>query len=395
MITGVYLPEINGAVRQCSQLIISLKELVKFSVLTGTNDSSMQESDNIDSVSISRFFMPKKHKLKYALSIGKFFLCLISLLRKTDIVHVHGFSKRNAAVVFVSLLLRKRVIIKMTSYGHDDPISIKNSSLVLWNIFKYCHAYIGISPAFMLSYKKSGLLDCKYNNIPNCVDLDRYSPISTSEKKVLKLKYGFSEHDKLIVFVGHFSPEKRPELLYKAWVRLRLENLYAKLIFIGHTKSHFEVDEGIAESIRQDGFQRGILSQIYFIEQTPNVDEYMKMADIFVLPSIREGLPNVLLEAMACSLPCIVRDIAGVTDWLIEDGVTGVLFRSDDHNVLADKMAPFFLTTGNNEKIGIAARYFVKSNFSCKSNSQAVFDLYMKNMGAKSRVLGLVSPEDV
>jgi glycosyltransferase involved in cell wall biosynthesis len=247
----------------------------------------------------------------------------------------------------------------------------------------------------MLSYKKSGLLDHKYSNIPNCVDLDRYSPISTNEKKELRVKYGFAEQDKLIVFVGHFSHEKRPELLYKAWVKLCQEHIYAKLIFIGHTKSHFEVDEGIAESIRQDGFQRGILSQIYFVEQTPDVDQYMKMADVFVLPSIREGLPNVLLEAMSCALPCIVRDIKGVTDWLIEDGVTGVLFRSDDHKVLADKMASFFVTSGINEKMGNSARYFVKSNFSCRSNSQAVFDLYMKNMGAESRVLGLVLPDDV
>jgi glycosyltransferase involved in cell wall biosynthesis len=380
MITGVYLPEINGAVRQCSQLIENLEEYVNYSVLTGTNDESLQGCDYIDGVTVTRVFMSKGRKLKYFIGAVRFFLCLIRMLSKTDLVHIHGFSKRNAAVLLSSLLLRKKVVIKMTSYGRDDPMSIKNYSFVLWSIFKCCHAYIGISPAFLASYQESGLPEKKYNCIPNGVDLDRYSPISTADRKALRVEYGFAEHDNLIIFVGHFSPDKRPVLLYKAWVRLCEQNICAKLIFIGHTKDNFEVDEGIVESIRQDGFLRGVLSYIYFIEETSNVDDYMKIADVFVMPSIREGLPNVLLEAMASALPSIVSELPGVTDWLIEDGVTGVLFSSDDPNVLANRIAPFFLENNNKQKMGLAARHYMKSNFSFATTSQGVLDLYRKIM---------------
>jgi glycosyltransferase involved in cell wall biosynthesis len=236
-----------------------------------------------------------------------------------------------------------------------------------------------------VSYRKAGLSEDRYSFIPNGVDLYRYFPVSLNEKNSLRDKYGFAAHDKVIVFVGHFSPEKRPMLLYRAWVKLCDRNICVRLIFIGHTRNHFEVDEGLIESIRQDALHRGILPLIYFVEETLHIDEYMKVADVLVLPSIREGLPNVLLEAMACGLPCIVSDLPGVTDWLIDDGVTGVLFRSDDPDVLAGKISPYLAEHGIQQRMGVAARHFMESNFSSESTSQKVLDLYRITMGQTSR----------
>ena len=387
MITGVYLPEINGAVLQCSQLINNLGKAVNFSVLTGTNDESTYGCVDVDGVSVTRVFMPKRRKFKYIIGVAWFYIQLIRKLRKADLVHVHGFSKRNTIVIAISRILQKKVLLKMTSYGYDDPMTIKSGSYIFWKLFKCCHAYIGISPAFLVSYRKAGLSEDRFSFIPNGVDLARYFPVSLNEKISLRDKYGFAAHDKVIVFIGHFSPEKRPMLIYRAWVKLCDQNIGARLIFIGHTRHHFEVDESIIESIRQDAFQRGILPLINFVEETPHVDEYMKVADVFVLPSIREGLPNVLLEAMACALPCVVSDLPGVTDWLIDDGVTGVLFRSDDPDVLAGKISPYFAEHGNQQKMGLAARHFMESNFSGASTSQKVFDLYRLTMGQTSRAL--------
>ena len=387
MITGVYLPEINGAVLQCSQLINNLGKAVNYSILTGTNDESTYGCVDIDGISVTRVFMPKRRKLKYIIGAAWFYIQLIRKLRKADLVHVHGFSKRNAIVIVISRILNKRVLLKMTSYGHDDPMTIRSGSYILWKLFKCCHAYIGISPAFLVSYRKAGLSEDRCSFIPNGVDLARYFPVSRNEKNSLRDKYGFARHDKVIVFVGHFSPEKRPMLLYWAWVKLCEQNIFAKLILIGHTRNHFEVDEGIIESIRQDAFQRGILPLINFVEETPHVDEYMKVADVFVLPSIREGLPNVLLEAMACALPCIVSDLPGVTDWLVDDSVTGVLFRSDDPDVLAGKIASYFAEHGMQQRIGMAARHFMESNFSGASTSQKVLDFYRITMRQTSCAL--------
>ena len=388
MITGVYLPESNGAVLQCSQLISNLGKSIRFSVLTGTSNKVSEGSEYVEGISVTRVLIPNRPTPRYIIGALRFFIKLLGMLTKANLVHIHGFSRRNAIVIAISRIFNKKVILKMTSFGLDDPLSIKESfSTIFWQLFKCCHAYIGVSPAFAMSYQKADLPEKKYNFIPNGVDLDRYLPASKNEKMALREKYGFAEDDKVVVFVGHLSPEKRPMLLYKAWVKLREQNDNAKIIFIGHTRNYYEVDDEIIETIRQDAFRRGILPFIHFVEKTSHVDEYMKIADVFVLPSIREGLPNVLLEAMACALPCVVSDLPGVTDWLIDDGVTGVLFRSDDPDVLAGKITPYFAEHVIQQSMGVAARHFIENNFSCASTSQGVLDLYRRTIGQTSRAL--------
>jgi glycosyltransferase involved in cell wall biosynthesis len=101
----------------------------------------------------------------------------------------------------------------------------------------------------------------------------------------------------------------------------------------------------------------------------------------FVLLIVQEGLPNVLLEAMACALPCVVSDLPSVTYWLIDDGVTDVLFHSDDPDVLIRKISPHFAEHGIQQRIGLAARHFMEINFSGASTSQKLLNLYRSTIG--------------
>jgi glycosyltransferase involved in cell wall biosynthesis len=63
---------------------------------------------------------------------------------------------------------------------------------------------------------------------------------------------------------------------------------------------------------------------VTFIDHTTDVAPYLRASDVFVLPSAREGLPNALLEAMACGVPPIVTHIPGVTDFVVGSGVNGL-----------------------------------------------------------------------
>ena len=205
MITGVYLPEINGAVRQCSHLINNLSGTINFLVLSGTNDKSVRRSDYINGTQVIRVFMTIEHKPKYWLGAIQFFFILIKILRDVHLVHVHGFSKRNAIVVLISLIFKKKIILKMTSYGIDDPMSVKASSFILWKIFNLFHAYIGISPAFTESYKKANLLIEKYCFIPNGVDLDKIFKFKRMKKTHLGLNMDMVKKTRLffLLVISH------------------------------------------------------------------------------------------------------------------------------------------------------------------------------------------------
>jgi glycosyltransferase involved in cell wall biosynthesis len=378
MITGIYLPERNGAVMQCSQLMARLKQSINFSVLTGTNDPTAAGSECIDGIAISRVYMPRERIFKYIFGGAKFYLALLRSLAKVDLVHFHGYSKRNALAMVICRLLRRSILIKMTSFGYDDPLSVKRGGILYWMAFKCSHAYIGLSPAFQASYQLAGMPTNLYFNISNGVDLARYAPVSANKREVLRERYKFASDDKLIIFVGHFSDEKQPLLLYKAWIKLLQFEIDVKLLFIGRTKNHFEVNDEIIEIIKDDAIQRGVLQLIHFVEDTSHVHECMQIADIFVLPSLREGLPNALLEAMACELPCVVRFLPGVTDWLIDDKNTGSHFFCDDSDELAKKILFLFAESESGKKMGLAAREFIEKNFSIDLTSKKLFELYKK-----------------
>ena len=380
MITGVYYPEINGAVLQCRQLIDSLKGTITATVLTGTNEKKPNNQKKFENIKIIRIYLPKKNTIYYLWGLIKFIIYAIKLIKVNDIVHLHGFSRRNSVVVLIAIILRKKIILKMTSFGHDDPVSIQKNNKIIWFIYKKCQVYIGISPAFGESYNSVGLLKSKYKFIPNCVDINKYSPPTKIEKNELRLKYGFLIDDNIIIFIGHFSQEKRPYLLYQAWLELQLNNIHSKIIFIGRTKGNYEIDEEILHKIKCDALKHGFLDYIYFIEKSDYIFEYLKLSDVFVLPSIREGLPNVLLEAMSCALPCLVTNLNGVTDWLIEDGVTGELIYSNDPNELAMKINRQLRNKFFYNEIGIAARKIVINKFSNEIIVKKIKQLYIEQV---------------
>jgi glycosyltransferase involved in cell wall biosynthesis len=377
MITGVYYPEINGAVLQCKQVIRELNGFIIATVLTSTSDESLKSREYINGALVVRVLLPKYRKIYYIKGLLIYIFTSISLIRKTELVHIHGYSKRNAFIIVIARLCNRKVVLKMTSIGIDDAVSVKNKSSLFWLIFKCCHKYIGISPAFTDSYIKSGLKKNCYKFLSNGIDLTKYYPLSIIEKKILREKYGFSENDKIIIFVGHFSHEKRPTLLFEAWMKLLEQNIKTKIIFIGKTSEGYEIDANIAKKMREDSINRGVSSLIHFIEKSSKVNDYLNISDIFVLPSIREGLPNALLEAMACELPCIVTYIRGVTDWLIQDEKTGEFIYSNDPAELAKKIKRYVTGYDKSNYVGKAARESIESNFSSLSLSYKLLNLYI------------------
>ena len=102
----------------------------------------------------------------------------------------------------------------------------------------------------------------------------------------------------------------------------------------------------------------------------------MAMADVFCLPSYREGFGSVVIEAAACGLPAIGSRIPGLVD-AIEDGRTGVLFPEGDVDALADSMRDFLEHPGRYEQMGVNASRRVAESFSADVLYGALRDRYL------------------
>jgi glycosyltransferase involved in cell wall biosynthesis len=278
--------------------------------------------------------------------------------------------------MFLAWSMKKPVILKMSSYGQDDPLSIKERSKSLWFLYKLASAYIAISPAFVEACEVGGLERSKCHFIPNGVNTTKFCPAELIEKSSIKRGYGLQEAGLIVLFVGHFSREKRPIFLYEAWLRVVEGGAKSTLIFIGKTKDGYEVDAELSRQIVADSISRGLEKKIIMIDETNAISDYMKMADILVHPSIREGSPNVVLESMASALPCVVTSLPGITDWIVEEGQTGILFPKNDQGALRKNLEFLLLDEDERARLGANARKYILGNHGFERVAELTMEVY-------------------
>jgi glycosyltransferase involved in cell wall biosynthesis len=132
-----------------------------------------------------------------------------------------------------------------------------------------------------------------------------------------------SERSLIVLSVGELNKNKNNIVIIKALAKLKNPNIHYVICGVGPKQNYLQFITkklGIERNVHFLGFRRDII-------------EILKSSDIFVLPSLREGLPRSLMEAMACGLPCVVSNIRGNVD-LIEHNYNGYLCdpkKADDY----------------------------------------------------------------
>jgi glycosyltransferase involved in cell wall biosynthesis len=175
-----------------------------------------------------------------------------------------------------------------------------------------------------------------------------------------------------MLFVGFFGRDKRPDGLFNAWTALPAPvRSRSGVIFVGRTNpAHGEVDADLAGSIRRRVAELGVEGSVWFVESTLEIDQYFRACDIYVLPSIREGMPIALLEAMATGLACIATSIAGSTDRLLEHRRTGWLVPPDDGSALTTALQTLISDEEERRRCGAAAREVIVAKYAINTTAR-------------------------
>jgi glycosyltransferase involved in cell wall biosynthesis len=192
------------------------------------------------------------------------------------------------------------------------------------------------------------------------------------ERAELRRELGLPPDLALVLFVGFFSRDKRPQLLYRAWSGMATASSGAQigLVMIGATRSvHGEIDSELAPAIRAQAAQDRVADRVFFVESTSAIEKYFRAADAYVLPSIREGLPIALIEAMASGLSCVATRLEGSTDGLIDDRVNGLLIEPDDEAGITASLQWLLTEAGVAARLGAAARDTVLERYSIEKTA--------------------------
>lgn len=384
MVTGAYFPELSGAGLQCRELVRQLGGAVRFTILTTTADLSLPADDERDGVPVFRVPVDPTgvwSKFTAGLRVTRI---VLRERRRFSILHLHGFSQKSILLVVLGLAMGKRIGIKLTSVGHDDPASMRSRGRLAYWCYSQARMFFGVSPQLQALYETSGLMPGRFHLIPNGVDLERFRPASLDERRALRAELSLPPNSILVLFVGFFSREKCPDALFDAWQRVVDDgNTSSVLVFVGATRSaYYEVDERLANDIRERASRLGLVSRVFFVEATREIEKYQRAADIFVLPSVREGLPNALLEAMACSVGCIATRLPGVTDTLIVDRDNGILVPPRDAPALERALAHLVSAPEHARAMGARARQRVERDFSLQQMAERYLALYRELMAS-------------
>jgi glycosyltransferase involved in cell wall biosynthesis len=364
MVTGAYYPEMSSSAIQCREMARLLSGRARIHVLTTAVDAALASDDVIDGVAVTRVHVDVASAMSKAGATARMIMALLRLLPQSDVVHLHGFSTKNVLVTALARVFRRRIVVHLHTSGFDEASAIRKHGALAWWAFTRAHRYLSVSPALVDAYLDAGLPAERIWLVPNGIDIERFAPANRAEKCALRGELNVPRDLPLILFVGFFSRDKQPRVLFDAWWRLYERSVEATLVFVGATRSkYFEVDDDLALQIRDEAARRGVPDRVVFAGTTHDVERYFRAADIFALPSRREGLPVALLEAMACGLACAASRLPGSTDGIIEHERNGLLVPVGDIEALASALQRFVREPAFAAAVGAAARETIVRRF--------------------------------
>jgi glycosyltransferase involved in cell wall biosynthesis len=143
--------------------------------------------------------------------------------------------------------------------------------------------------------------------IPVSVDGAHFGVATSSERADARARLGLVDGDVMLLFTGHVEPRKGLHHLVEALASIPRQDI--RLCVVGGASAQ---NESYGARLRERVSELGLDDRVDFVGYRSDVrDPYLWAADVFVLPSEREGMPNSVLEAMSCGLPCILPDPAG------------------------------------------------------------------------------------
>jgi len=382
LIAGAYHPEISASGLQCQAVAAALRGRARFSVLVTAVNSTLAPDEVIDEVPVSRVIVDVRSRFSKAAASAQLVSRLAQMRSTLDLIHVHGLSQKNVPVALMARAIGKPIVLTLHTSGQDEPqVAAAQGSLARW-AFDSARLVLPVSPNLVRRCEEGGVDASAVRLTPNGVDTNRFRPATSDDRARLRCELQWPERDPVIVFVGFFSRDKRPDLLFRAWSRLSAEGRLSKLVYIGATAStYFEIDRSMAAQIRVEAARLGRADDVLFVEATHAVDRYLRAADVFVLSSVREAHPVALLEAMSCGLPVIASRLPGSTDVIIENGVNGCLVPPDDEAAIANALSAMLGNPAMAGAMGSRARDSVVSRYDIRQTAERWLDAYYAVLG--------------
>ncbi len=380
MLTTRFYPDHGGGALQALRLCQKLTERrVKTFVITGHKGDNVVKH-TIQGIPVTRLPLPQRE----GLAVLPFYIRTLSRLiiqhRDYDLIHAHAIHHHAYAGFLVGWLLGKPAIAKISGLQIDTPASIKARRLggIQIRLMLLATRLVATSQELYDQTINGGIPVNQLVRIPNGIDTTLFCPASGEERIKLRQNLKLPEKALILTLVGAVRPVKGVDILAKAWPKLAtsIPDLHICLVGAYRKEEHWGIDpEYIARLKQLFSLAPDSETRVHFVGQTSNVVDYLQATDLFVLPSRSEGMPNALLEAMACSLPFVASRLGGVEE-MVPIEQRPYLTPVDDAEALAEAIITLAHDAHIHRKLGVAGRRQVEANYSLDTIADRYVKLY-------------------
>lgn len=285
------------------------------------------------------------------------------------IVHTHKYKDSILATIAARCVGVPHVI--RVVHGMPEPFSgLRNVNMFLytmldrflisWLVARIVAVSSDIERALVQTYGTSRIV-----HIHNGIDLEAVH-VTTQKSEKLK-EWKIDDKTILIGSVGRLVPVKGHSILLEALPILRKSNYDIKLLLVG---------DGPLRSYLEAEVKRLRLEQaVIFAGHQEGSYDFINMMDVFVLPSLHEGIPMVLLEALALQRPVVATRVGGIPE-VIEHGVNGLLVDPSDANSLVSSIRELIETPSKASRLGNAGRARVEHEFNAQLMAATTAEMY-------------------
>lgn len=191
-----------------------------------------------------------------------------------------------------------------------------------WMNYRPFHRVVASTTVMARWFQSQGVSAERIQVIPNGVDLTRFRPVQdASEKLHLRCRLGLDGTAPVVLFAGSIVPRKGIDLLLQAWPSVLAQVPDARLVLVGGfdrptfmTKERMQELSRFQEDMRDLAAREECRGSVTFAGESPHVEEWMRASDVFVFPTEQEGMGNVVLEAMASAVPCVITEFHGLPE---------------------------------------------------------------------------------
>lgn len=310
-------------------------------------------------------------------------LALARYLRRQqhDVVHVHG------SLIGVQARLAARLagvpVVVAEAHGfafHEGQRSAVRRALMLLERFLCRHltdVLVVVSEEDAQLAREHGFRPCPEQivHVPGVgIDAERFRPPTPDERAAARAALGLGQDEDVVLFVGRLVAEKGVAELAAAFAELADRHPRARLVVVGDLLPS-ERDTSTGPRVLEAWESGPLRERVLLLGRRHDIPQLLRAADVFVLPSYREGMPVALLEAMASGLPVVTTDVRGCREAVV-DQVSGLLVPPRDAPALALAVDRLLSSPWLRADLGEAARRRVEERYTVAKSLEPLLRVY-------------------